>query len=150
MRWGHRRTVVRAAIGLAFSAVVHLAGAESACEPMDVGCRIFAGQQPVVAHLRDDPRALPAATARCIQCHTPQDGAPAFAPPLSSGYLLGAMRRRGGPPSGYDQAAFCRALRDGVDPAGVLLRKAMPNFQVSDDECAALWRFVTARHDPPA
>lgn len=137
------RSAARAAIGLALAAAARSAGAAQPCEPADLGCSIFSGQHAVPAHLRDDDRPLPAWTTRCINCHTQTEPAAAFAPPLTADYLLAATRRRGGPPSQYDLATFCHALKDGVDPAGVVLRKTMPHYQISDSECAALWRFVT-------
>jgi hypothetical protein len=133
----------RAAIGLALVTTARLANAAQPCEPADLGCSIFSGQHAIPAHLRDDDRPLPAWTTRCINCHTRTEPAAAFAPSLTPGYLLGATSRRGGPPSRYNAVAFCRALKDGVDPAGVVLRKSMPHYQISDIECAALWRFVT-------
>lgn len=96
----------------------------------------------MAAHLRDDDRPLPSWTTRCVNCHTGTSTAAAFAPPLTHDSLLGATRRRGGPISHYDAAAFCRAVKDGIDPAGVLLRKSMPRYKISDAECTALWQFV--------
>lgn len=121
------------------------AGAQTACGPDDAGCAIFNGQHPMAAHLRDDDRPLPAWTTRCVNCHVATPKSAAFAPPLTHDTLLAAASRRGGPISHYDEAAFCRAVRDGIDPAGVLLRKSMPRYRVSDAECAALWRFVMNR-----
>ncbi|MDR5837451.1 hypothetical protein [Caballeronia sp. LZ034LL] len=133
---------------LALACLALAAHAQQTCRPGDLGCAIFIGEHPLHAHLRDDNRALPSSTTRCVNCHaaTPDAAASAaFAPPLTHDALLGETRRRGGPPSHYDAAAFCRALENGVDPAGVILRKAMPRYQPSDAECAALWRFVTSR-----
>jgi len=138
-----QRSVARAAIGLALATVARLANAAQLCEPADLGCSIFSGQHAIPAHLRDDNHPLPAWTTRCINCHTRAESAAGFAPPLTPGYLLDATSRRGGPPSRYNPAAFCRALKEGVDPADVVLRKSMPHYQISDIECAALWRFVT-------
>lgn len=94
------------------------------------------------AHLRDDNRPLPAWTTRCVNCHVGTSKAAAFAPPLTHDALLGAARRRGGPISAYDSPTFCRAVTDGVDPAGIVLRAPMPRYRMTDAECAALWRYV--------
>ncbi|SAK99684.1 hypothetical protein AWB80_07702 [Caballeronia pedi] len=94
------------------------------------------------AHLRDDDRPLPAWTTRCVSCHAGTPTAAAFAPPLTHDSLLAATQRRGGPISHYDATAFCRAVREGVDPAGVLLRKSMPRYRIADAQCMALWRYV--------
>ncbi|SAK60158.1 hypothetical protein AWB76_02857 [Caballeronia temeraria] len=134
-----------AAIGLALAAMTSLARAQAACDRADLGCAIFNGQHPMTAHLRDDDRPLPAWTTRCVNCHADTPKAQAFAPPLTHDSLLGAASRRGGPVSHYDETAFCRAVKDGVDPAGVLLRKSMPHYRMADAECMALWRFVVQR-----
>ncbi|QXE07350.1 hypothetical protein BJG93_36415 (plasmid) [Paraburkholderia sprentiae WSM5005] len=92
-----------------------------------------------------DNRTLPDNAVRCINCHGHADNAASFAPPLTSQYLLSDTRRRGGPPSRYDLGSFCRVVNVGVDPTGIELKKAMPQYTFSDTECAALWSFVTAR-----
>jgi hypothetical protein len=139
------RAARAAAIGLALAAQAQLAHALDPCEPANLGCAIFNGQHPMSAHLRDDDRSLPAWTTRCVNCHVGASTAAAFAPPLTRDYLLAATHRRGGPISHYDAAAFCRAVKDGVDPAGVVLRKSMPRYRMTDAECTALWRFVTSQ-----
>ena len=133
------------AIGLALVAMTPLANAETACDANDLGCALFNGQHPMAAHLRDDDRPLPAGTTRCVNCHVGTSKAPAFAPPLTHDALLGATSRRGGPISHYDATTFCRAVKDGIDPASVLLRKSMPRYQIADAECMALWRYVVHR-----
>ena len=138
-----QRAAARAAVALALAAVTCSGRAAQPCEPADLGCLIFNGQYAIPARLRDDDRLLPGSTTRCINCHTRTDSAGTFAPPLTPGYLFAATRRRGGPSSSYDPAAFCRALKDGIDPAEIVLRKAMPRYQISDTECAAIWHFVT-------
>ncbi|WP_232471109.1 cytochrome c [Caballeronia hypogeia] len=99
----------------------------------------------MTAHLRDDDRPLPAWTTRCVNCHAGTPTAKAFAPPLTHDSLLGETRRRGGPISHYDATAFCRAVKDGIDPTSIMLRKSMPLYRITDAECAALWRFVMSR-----
>ncbi|WP_053571967.1 hypothetical protein [Caballeronia cordobensis] len=134
-----------AAIVLALVAMTPLARAAAACAPSDLGCAIFNGQHPMAAHLRDDDRPLPAWTTRCVNCHVGTSKEQAFAPPLTRDSLLGVTSRRGGPISSYDETAFCRAVREGIDPASVLLRKSMPRYRIADAECVALWRFVVGR-----
>ncbi|MDR5761083.1 hypothetical protein [Caballeronia sp. LZ035] len=133
------------ASGLALACLALSVHAQQACGPGDLGCAIFTGEHPLAAHLRDDSRALPSSTTRCINCHAATPASASFAPPLTHDALLGETRRRGGPPSHYDATAFCRTLENGIDPAGVILRKAMPRYRLNDAECAALWRFVTSR-----
>jgi hypothetical protein len=122
-----------------------LAHAEQACKANDAGCAIFNGQRDVKAHLRDDNYALPPSTTRCVNCHAQADPKGVFAPPLTPAFLKEAKSRRGGPPSSYDPSSFCRAVRDGIDPANVLLRKSMPHFQITDAECSALWKYIATR-----
>lgn len=140
-----RHLAARSAIGLALVAIACPVNAAQSCDPSALGCLIFSGQHAIAAHLRDDDRPLPDWTTRCVNCHTQTGPASAFAPPLTADYLLAATRRRGGPPSNYDPTTFCRAVRNGIDPAEVLLRKAMPQYQISDAECTALWQFLTNR-----
>ncbi|WP_368623221.1 hypothetical protein [Paraburkholderia sp. BR13444] len=138
-----RRTAARVALMLGLASIMCVAHAAPLCEPKDLGCAIFNGQRSVAAQLRDDDHLLPGSTTRCANCHSQTGAADAFAPPLTARTLFPAKSRRDGPASSYDQATFCRALREGIDPANVLLRKAMPHYRISDSECAALWHFVT-------
>lgn len=130
-----------AALGLALVAASATAAAD-ASPVAELGQAIFQGNLDVVAHLRGDARPLPAIAKRCASCHTPSSGAPAFAPQLTAGYLLGAIPRRGGPATRYDRDAFCRVLATSIDPATVMLAKSMPQYVLSDDECTALWTFL--------
>lgn len=118
-------------------------GADSS-QSTDLGYEIYSGQHALVAHLRDDNRILPDMAVRCINCHGRTDNATSFGPPLTSRYLLSDMHRRGGPSSRYNLSSFCRVLNVGVDPTGIVLKKVMPQYTLSDGECAALWNFVTA------
>jgi hypothetical protein len=136
-----RRAASRAALALA--SITYVVHAAPLCESKDLGCAIFYGQHSVEAQLRDDDHLLPGSTTRCANCHSQTGPGDAFAPPLTAGNLFPAKSRRDGPASNYDQEAFCRALREGIDPANVMLRKAMPHYRISDTECAALWHFVT-------
>jgi hypothetical protein len=142
-RWQH--LAAGAMIGLALAAIACPVSAEQSCDPSALGCLIFNGQHAIPAHLRDDDRPLPDWTTRCVNCHTQTGAAAAYAPPLTAESLLVAERRRGGPPSNYDSVTFCRAVKDGIDPSEVLLRKAMPQYQISDAECTALWQYLTHR-----
>ncbi|MGF6415840.1 hypothetical protein [Paraburkholderia sp. MM5482-R1] len=137
-----RRTAARA-LALALANITYVAHGAPLCESNDLGCSIFNGQHSVEAQLRDDDRLLPGSTTRCANCHSQTGSSDAFAPPLTAGNLFPAKSRRDGPASSYDQATFCRALREGIDPVNVMLRKAMPHYRISDTECAALWHFVT-------
>ncbi|MDH4393890.1 MAG: hypothetical protein QE285_21000 [Aquabacterium sp.] len=100
------------------------------------------------ARLRGDATALPAAATRCANCHeaSRQPGAAdaAYAPRLDA-RLAQALPRRGGPPSAYDASNLCTLLRTGLDPARVLVRRAMPVYEIDDAGCATLWRALSLR-----
>lgn len=114
------------------------------------GARLFDGREPLTATLAGHATPLPAQTTRCSQCHagpaTPNaaNSWPALpGPPLDGQRLRAALSRRGGPPVAYDLAAFCRTLREGIDPAHVMLPRTMPRFDIDDRRCKALWTHLT-------
>jgi hypothetical protein len=112
--------------------------------------------------LRGHDQSLPAEALHCANCHEPSRQVPrdggtvsstntnisSFGPRLDQASLMQFQARRGGPATRYDLAAFCRVLRTSVDPGLVLLRKPMPQYTLSDDDCQALWLFLSKR--PPA
>lgn len=94
--------------------------------------------------LAGHPGDLPAAATRCVNCHATgatagQSLTAAFGPSLDSDTLSRAISRRGGPPSRYDAVSLCRLLREGIDPAWVMVDASMPRYEVSDAQCQALW-----------
>lgn len=108
---------------------------------------------PLPGRLAGHTFDLPAAATRCVNCHagvarTASLDSAAFATPLHAGTLQLAISRRGGPPSTYDASSLCRVLREGVDPAFVVVDQAMPRYQASDAQCAALWAWLTRSKDP--
>jgi len=134
------------------------------------GETLFDGRAALVARIGGHSDPLPAAMVACANCHVPRpqpagvalsaDAAAAVAgqadaagraavalaspgPRLHRELLLEPMQRRGGPPSRYDRSAFCRTLQTGEDPAGVVLPRAMPRYEIDPATCTALWRFVT-------
>lgn len=116
------------------------------------GKRLFAGDAPMVGRIAGHELVLPSRANRCINCHAagaalPSRAAsastPSFGPTLTANLLLGSHSRRGGPPSRYDEAAFCRLLRTGVDPAYVIVVRAMPRYELSAQDCRALWTHLT-------
>lgn len=114
----------------------------------DPGRDLYEGRVPLAAHLRGETTRLPATATRCANCHEPAAAAPLQAPlgpRLEASTLTRAVARHGGPPSRHDLASFCRALREGVDPALVLLSRAMPVFLIDDTDCRALWEYLSAR-----
>ncbi len=164
------RRARRIAIGVAASLAL-LAGACVALDEVDArrelaqGARAFDGRAPLVARIDGHASPLPGTAAACANCHlpaarpagTPQasggpdasvasgsaGASPTFGPILDREGLTARVARRGGPPSRFDERAFCRLLRTGEDPAGVLLPRAMPRYEIDDEDCRRLWRHVT-------
>ncbi|MDM0108044.1 hypothetical protein QTH97_24055 [Variovorax sp. J22R24] len=138
------------ALGLAIALTTRagFGGQEPSVPPsVSRGARLFDGTEPLAGTLSGHSAPLPAAATRCSQCHA-GPGAPgatgsSFAPLLDRHLLLDARPRRGGPPVAYEAVTFCRTLRTGVDPAHVVLPRAMPRFDVDDGQCAALWEYLT-------
>jgi len=110
------------------------------------GERLFDGTEPLVGTLADHATPLAAVAARCTQCHAGprrDPTVPTFGPVLDRQHLREAWSRRGGPPVAYDLASFCRVMRLGIDPAHVVLPRAMPRFAIDDERCKALWQHLT-------
>jgi hypothetical protein len=116
------------------------------------GFALFSGAAPLQGTIVGHSSVLPPAAARCINCHAIGTAVPAsaasFGPLLTRQGLTGAAARRGGPPSRYDAAAFCRLLRQGVDPAWVIVPRSMPRYALSDADCHALWTHLTETNQP--
>lgn len=106
------------------------------------GQAVFEGRTALVAHLPQQPTALPALATACANCHS---GADPLGGALTRHTLAQPVARRGGPASTYDAGSLCRALAEGVDPAQVVLPRAMPRYQVTARDCAALWAHLMQR-----
>jgi len=137
-------------------------GAPALANPaLQQGRALFLGSEAMPARSGTGGPALPASASRCSNCHsapgvpglgrapvTPDAGSAAgntsFGPALNSALMLNAQPRRGGPSSRYDAPALCRLLRQGIDPAGVVLAAAMPRYVLSDAQCLALWTLLTS------
>ena len=130
-------------------ALLLLSGAAAAGD--SVGRDLFSGAVPLRGAIVGHGTALPPAATRCANCHAPvkvtpsgpASSAASFGPLLTRVYLTSSIARRGGPPSRYDTVAFCRLLRQGVDPAYVIVARAMPRYDISDEDCGALWKFLS-------
>ncbi len=110
------------------------------------GMSLFTGRTPIAARLVGHAETLPVQASRCSNCHAINPPrapiAASFAPVLDAPSLLSPISRRGGPPSKFDSASLCKLLRDGIDPAWIVLPATMPRYTVSDDQCSALWSFL--------
>lgn len=100
----------------------------------------YDGSAPLVGRLQGHDDLLPPQALRCVNCHT---GDRSLGPALGARQLLEPQARRGGPPTAYDATSFCRALRDGVDPAQIVLPREMPRYTLDDRTCQALWSYVS-------
>jgi hypothetical protein len=112
------------------------------------GAQLYDGRLPLTGQLRGHSDALPAAALRCSNCHEPSNASvtsASFAPRLDTRSLTQFEARRGAPQTRYDADTLCRVLRSSVDPGLVLLRKPMPQYHVTDDDCQALWLFLSQR-----
>lgn len=138
----------------AFVLALCLTTAAQGAEPGDAdrGRLLYLGQSPLVARIAGQDFALPAHASRCANCHLPSASAAnattaadtqRVGPVLTPAMLTEPTRRRGGPPSRFDSATFCRLLRTGVDPAHVLIERTMPRYHISDTDCSSLWRHLS-------
>ena len=123
------------------------------------GEALFRGEQPLPAHLAGQTMPLPAMATRCINCHETRqpaaltDGASGasgaviartYASPLSAVWLKEARLRHGGPATAYDAQSLCQVLRNGIDPAKVMVSTVMPRYDATEAQCTALWAYLTS------
>lgn len=111
-----------------------------------LGSRLFHGFAPLHGRLYTQSDELPNGAARCANCHAYANSTPvpySSAPRLSAQWLIVNRPRRGGPKSYYNQERFCSLLRTGVDPAYIVINVEMPRYELTDEECNALWVFLT-------
>jgi hypothetical protein len=134
-----------------------LANGHGSSDETALGRALFFGARPLAAHVAGQDWQLPQEAVVCSNCHqrgaasapgvfergVPAAGAaPSFGPPLTRATLTRTLARRGGPPSAYDGAKLCRAVREGIDPALVIIPQAMPRYAFTDEQCGALWAFL--------
>jgi len=127
--------------------------------PREQGLQLFHGGVPLTARLLGHDEPLPPEAVRCENCHrlesdpSPPEKSGGTAAPLveTVGPKLGPsslttpVERRGGPASVYTAEAFCRLLRQGLDPAQVMIPQLMPRYTLSDAECNALWTYLISK-----
>lgn len=108
-----------------------------------IGELLFDGRQPLAGRVGQD--SLASHSAACANCHRGGAG-PEGKVAVSSvtrSALTQKLPRRGGPASSYTAESFCTALREGTDPAGVVLSEMMPRYSISRPVCQALWDYLT-------
>jgi len=148
---------VRRVAGVMLLGCVLQAGAAGALTNPDssvaTGRRMFLGESPLQGAIASHAELLPARTVACANCHLGTAGlgsGASFAPVLSRSGMTQLSSRRGGPPSVFAVASFCRMLRTGVDPAFILITRQMPRYTISDDQCRDLWSYLMEANDEPA
>ncbi len=108
------------------------------------GDKLYRGPAELTARMAGGGDELAPVAARCVNCHG-ADGrgvreAGIEGSDIRQFKLTQSTRRRGGPPSSYSLTAFCGTLQTGVDPAGVVLDRAMPRYTLAAGDCSALWK----------
>ena len=133
--------------GVALMAAL-LSGAQASDAALSLGRQLYRGEVALSGTINGHAQPLPPIATRCTNCHSRDSaaqaasGAASFAPLLTRERLLGPIARRGGPPSRYDEASFCRLLRTGIDPAIMLIPRQMPRYAIDDAQCKALWGWL--------
>lgn len=116
------------------------------------GCRMFVGETPLQGAIVEHGRPLPPEVVVCANCHLEDArsiSGGSGAPFLSRSILTEPLRRRGGPPSQFSAASFCRLLRTGVDPAYIVISRKMPRYVLDDEQCLDLWHYLLEQSDGP-
>ena len=144
--------VIAAGVGmLATLTVSARTSATTAAADPALGRTLWQGRAPLQARLAGEGADLAPAQARCAACHalpSPEGGgALGDGPMLESSRLVRPMSRRGGKVSRYDEAAFCRLLRSGLDPAANPVSSRMPRYEIAAADCASLWQAVLGAGD---
>jgi hypothetical protein len=149
-RWNVRVLLALGGAVVGGGAAFTLRGAAVARAEIERGRALFAGSVPLRGRMTGHETPLPPEAVRCTNCHPlertpgPSPAPELFALKLTRDGLTRAAPRRGGPPSVYDGERFCRLLRDGIDPAHVMIPQTMPRYELEKMDCQALWVYVTS------
>lgn len=114
------------------------------------GEQLFTGQIELKGRLRGQPTTLPAKVVACQNCHALQGDTQRSTDQLGPalGQALTTERaRHGGPAFAFGYSSFCTLLREGKTPTGILIAYAMPVFEMDNDSCYALWRYLIHKPD---
>jgi hypothetical protein len=111
------------------------------------GYALYHGYLSVYGRVAGHDGDLPAFASRCANCHDAarSTAAPRAIAPLTQASLAQSHSRRGGPETAFTETSFCSLLQDGIDPAYVMVERAMPHYKLSEASCHALWRYVSSR-----
>lgn len=116
--------------------------------PWFSGYALYHGYLTLPARIAGQDFDLPGRASQCVNCHDAERVArdPTLRlVPLNRDALSEPGARRGGPQSVYTEASFCSLMRDGIDPASVLINRTMPQFTLTDQNCNALWTYLMSR-----
>ncbi len=150
------RIVRRIAGVLLLGCLLEAGAAGASTNPEDsvsTGRSMFLGDSPLQGAIASHAELLPPRAVSCANCHLGTAGlgsGASFAPVLNRSGMTQPRGRRGGPPSVFSSASFCRMLRTGVDPAFILITRQMPRYTLSDDQCQDLWRYLMEANNEPA
>lgn len=142
-----RRCLLSASLVLAAAAVGWALEESGRRERREAGRELYSGVKPLAGRIVGHDMDLPAQASRCMNCHgdVSRPGYASLAPALTRAALQTPTPRRGGPPSQYDAASFCKLLRNGVDPAHVMIPRTMPRYTITDPDCETLWAYLIAQ-----
>ncbi len=112
---------------------------------VQAGEALYQGRVELPTRLSGHTVALPMTAGRCANCHDTADARPSFGPPLTGALLQTLRQRRGGPASRFDAPSLCRLLREGRDPADIVVPGAMPRYGLTDAQCEQLWSYLVSR-----
>ena len=148
--WRLSRQILRV---LAMGCLLQVGAAEASPDPesaLPVGRGLFLGESPLWGVIAGHAEALPPQAVACANCHMGETGPGSgarFGPALNHAAMTELRNRRGGPPSSFSLASFCQLLRNGVDPAYIIITRRMPRYTLSDDQCRGLWRYIMEASD---
>lgn len=139
-------------LALVLAGTLMPARAEGGASHAVLGKQLFEGTRALEARIGGHAAPLPGVASRCVNCHVDAPARPAsgplqdtqqFGPALTRDLLVQSQKRRGGPASKYEAGSFCQLLRTGVDPAHIVLPRAMPIYTITDSDCLSLWTYLT-------
>jgi hypothetical protein len=148
VKWRQRRAANRTAI-MRLAALMGLCVSVLAGQSADSfrrGYMLFHGEEALGGKIRGHDEGLPPEAVQCSNCHEAASGRLTRpAPHIDRAFLIDYRQRRGGPPSRYDVASFCRMLRTGIDPVSIVIAREMPVYELNEAQCDSLWTFFTAK-----
>lgn len=94
--------------------------------------------RPIEAQIEGSPQTFEATLFACAGCHGGSGEGRREGGTLTADIRFGRLQKR----RAYTEESFCRALRQGLDPAGQPLARAMPRYLLEPEQCGALWQHL--------